>query len=221
MNIQMYLKANAWGKAVKLKIIIAGLLWLVACHASAISDAGLYSLQTKIAEAALLNNELARCPAEIMPKTVLEDEVRESAACDQGIEQCYAECAQDQGYACYYTARALQKNRLYYESEQMFQKSCRLGVASGCTNRAAGMLHLLRDRSAAQTQCITETFNKSCALNDPWGCSMYARQLIEQDDSQATRQKALKVLQKSCLNGQDDPACIDAQRTIAEIKAMH
>ncbi|WOB06876.1 hypothetical protein [Piscinibacter gummiphilus] len=62
------------------------------------------------------------------------------------------------------------------------------------------------DDVAIQT-CAARTFEKTCALDDPWGCTMYAFHLSKGRGVPVNRDMALAVLKKSCKYGPEDEAC--------------
>lgn len=166
-------------------------------------------------------NNLNRCPIDYAPEQ--ERAFPKNAAsfyqnCIADISVCYKRCTQNQPYACYYLAQTLQGNGAVYEAEQLFQRSCELGVASGCTNRAAGIKNMKMSNTAIQQSCLTRTFEKSCKWKDPWGCTMYAYQLADGSGGARDHKKALKVLQGSCIYGKDDPACEAAQQLKSYLK---
>ena len=113
--------------------------------------------------------------------------------------------------ACYFSALSLQEANYKLPAEQLFQRSCELGVASGCTNRAAGMLSFTEHLTAEQKKCIFSTFEKTCDWRDPRGCTMFANQLISEENTEPNYKKALNVLNYSCKYGNDDPACQSAK----------
>lgn len=164
----------------------------------------------------------AQCPAELAPAKRVKFSRKESridAEAATNLNTHYQACVNDnQGYACYNLALGLQTLKHDDEAEVMFQQSCRLGVASGCTNRAAGML-AERPSSKRVMRCATKSFAKACNWKDPWGCTMYAGQLVAGEGVKKDNQKALGVMKNSCLHGTDDSACQAAQRIKQYIKA--
>lgn len=163
-----------------------------------------------------------KCPADIAPAKRAKFSRKESridADAAINLNAHYQNCVnENKGYACYNLALGLQTLKFDDEAEVMFQQACRLGVAAGCTNRAAGMLSA-RPENRRVMRCATKSFAKACDWKDPWGCTMYAGQLVSGDGVKKDNQKALLVMKKSCLNGQDDPACQAAQRIKQYVKA--
>ncbi|WP_173911626.1 hypothetical protein [Acinetobacter sp. Marseille-Q1618] len=156
-------------------------------------------------------NNLDKCPADTSPDKKAKSPQNYStvaAYCRENTLACYKKCEDNQGDACYFTALNLQQAKQTQTSEQLFQRGCELGVASACTNRAAGAMTFVDSLTLERKQCITRTFEKSCNWNDPWGCTMYAAELINNDDSKQTYDKALDALIMSCVYGKSDPACV-------------
>lgn len=177
-------------------------------------DADIFKIQKEIHNNSVFNH-LDRCPATSSPKTQLEFSAEFSdqlEKCDENIEACFRQCTENEGIACYMTALIVEDRHQQFTAQQLFQRSCELGVASGCTNRAAGMLNLEQDKDEATTQCITQTFQKTCDWRDPWGCTMYATEVLKQDpSSKKMQEKALNALKNSCLYGEEDDACVYAE----------
>ena len=138
--------------------------------------------------------------------------------CQTGqMQSCLAECAQSDASACYWLAEALQEARVASQaSEALFQRACQLGIVSGCTNRAAGLFNERRDELEAQA-CAARTYDKACQADDPWACTMQAMHLSRGLGVRQDRQQALKVLEKSCKYGPEDPACTYGQRLMSEL----
>ncbi len=112
------------------------------------------------------------CPGDVMPMT--ETAVQHLAKdCALNPGTCLERCAAENGSACYGLALFLQEQAIGEKevenyAEMLFGQACQLGIVSGCTNRAAGMLALETNDEAALT-CIARTFEKTCAKEDPWG----------------------------------------------------
>jgi len=149
------------------------------------------------------------CPVSLLPERQSYIEVS-SGDCKTGLAQCLAECKFGDARSCYWLAYGVQQGGGQEQtSEALFQRACRLGVVSGCTNRAAGMLTATPGAPAIQ-HCAARTFEKGCALDDPWACTMYALHLSRGMGVKADPALALRVLEKSCKYGADDPACRNA-----------
>lgn len=61
------------------------------------------------------------------------------------------------------------------------------------------MLYFTELLTAKQKDCIFSTFEKTCDWKDPWGCTMYADQLVSME--KPNYNKALDVLNYSCEYG--------------------
>ena len=78
--------------------------------------------------------------------------------------------------------------------------------ASGCTNRASYLFN--QARREADATCALRSFERSYERNDAWGCTMVAVQLTrDREPDEDERRRALEALEKSCVDGEDSPAC--------------
>lgn len=132
---------------------------------------------------------------------------------------CLQRCEAGDGNDCYWLATSLQQaNGPAAGYEPLYQRACSLGLVSGCTNHAAGMLAADTDSQVAR-HCAVQTFNKACELDDPWACTMYGFHLSRGIGVAPDVDLALKVLDKSCTFGAADPACSGARQLQEEIRA--
>jgi hypothetical protein len=156
------------------------------------------------------------CPANVFPP--VEREVRYlSERCAPKLQVCTRLCDQGDGNACYAAALRLQElGAADADSEPLFLRACRLGVASGCTNRAAGIMKLEAKRPGA-LECATQTFDAMCTRADPWACTMLAFNLARGLGAKRDLARALEVLPAGCRLGPDDVAC---QRALELKKAI-
>ncbi|MFI8033733.1 hypothetical protein ACH8I4_07610 [Acinetobacter sp. ABJ_C3_5] len=172
------------------------------------------SIVNDIENQEVFRNNLQKCPASSSPiiQTLFPSTSDSTTnACEDNQSKCYQLCLKNDAVACYFSALSLQEANYKLPAEQLFQRSCELGVASGCTNRAAGMLNFTEHLTAEQKKCIFSTFEKTCDWRDPWGCTMFADQLISEENTEPNYKKALNVLNYSCKYGEDDPACQSAK----------
>lgn len=157
----------------------------------------------------------AQCPAELAPAKRVKfsrNESRIDAEAATNLNTHYLACANDnKGYACYNLALGLQTLKLNDDAEVVFQQACRLGVASACTNRATDLL-AAQPHSKRVMRCATKSFAKACEWKDPWGCTMYAGQLVSGEGVTKDNQKALTAIKKACTGSGDAQACQAAQR---------
>lgn len=135
-----------------------------------------------------------------------------------GDDACLRKCVSGDAGACYWLAQSVQEKAEKPVSEALFQRACALGIASGCTNRAAGMLLVAQDDPSVLA-CTYRSFERTCALRDAWGCTMQGLQLVRGLGVERDADQALRVLQGACRNGEDDPACQSGQALRQEIKA--
>jgi len=154
------------------------------------------------------NVELAKlgkvCPSELVqPKDISFDDMTDYCGEYQNI--CFSRCLIGSSNYCFGLANHLNMSESAEKySRPLYAKSCELGLASGCTNTAAGLQHYQGPHKA---ECYTNTFKKSCALEDAWGCTMYAYNLVEGKGVEKNIDLALNALKGSCRFGETDPAC--------------
>ena len=194
-----------------MKKLILLLLCLMPLLCQAMSENDISEIKQLMSKNPIFINNLDKCPADTSPNKKAkspQDYTVAAAYCQNNTLACYKKCESEQGYACYFTALNLQQNNQKQAAEQLFQRGCELGVASACTNRAAGAMTFMDTLTVERKQCITRTFEKSCRWNDPWGCTMYAAELIKNDDSEESYDHALDALIMSCVYGKSDPACV-------------
>ena len=144
------------------------------------------------------------CPATVMPRAIGDwgDD-----ACKKGLAQCLAKCESGDANSCYSLAIAMQNGgKKTQTSEALHQRACKLGIASGCTNHAAGM-YIEAPKDPAVLQCALHTYERTCAAGDPWGCTMYALHYTYGMGVKADYDVALRALAKSCRYGEEDDAC--------------
>lgn len=159
------------------------------------------------------------CPADAIPET--EAEVKYlSVGCADNPDKCLESCRKDDGNACYALALLVQdKYGLEQtDSEALFLRSCKLGIMSGCTNKAAGMINL-EEMDESKAICAANTFEKTCLKNDAWGCTMYGFMLSEGNGREQNKKEAIKVLGRVCDgSNDDDPACQRAKELAKTLK---
>ena len=147
------------------------------------------------------------CPADVIGPVSAEP-LPESRFCDlDDSAACLARCEGGEGGSCYWLAIRLEAAEADNEATTaLFNEACRLGVASGCTNRASYLFN--QARREADATCALRSFERSCERNDAWGCTMVAVQLTrDREPDEDERRRALEALEKSCVDGEDSPAC--------------
>jgi hypothetical protein len=150
-------------------------------------------------------------PPRTAPKTFAD-----GCAFDPGA--CLDRCRQGDGDGCYGLALRLQQLEEHTYAEALFLRACKLGVASGCTNRAAHILHFEAE-APGRLACSARTFERTCAYEDPWGCTMYGLVLKDGLGVPKDPKKALEVLPGGCRLGEADPACQNARELERAIRA--
>jgi TPR repeat protein len=165
-------------------------------------------------------NETSACPAQIMQARPARATPNDEACYDTPTAACLARCESGSADACYWLGQGLQGARaleLAYES--LYQRACKLGNASACTNRAASILSE-GNKDPQATSCALSTFEKTCAQDDPWGCTMLGMHLVRGIGTSPDPQRALQVMNRSCRLGEDDPACKAAKDLRAQAQRM-
>ena len=154
--------------------------------------------------------ETLACPAAAMPKpeTLLGVTKNKCKPGKRGV--CLKRCTAGNASACYWLATELQADNAADDAaDTLYVRACKLGIMSGCTNRAAGLLHRGSNDSATE-KCVAQTFSIACAAADPWACTMYATLLANGKGVLKNEDLALEALAKSCKYGPGDPACSHA-----------
>lgn len=154
---------------------------------------------------------LDKCPADVMPARETESGFYEGR-CESTLDQCLRTCQDGNASDCYASAVALQKVRNSSVSEALFLRACALGVASGCTNRAARMVS---ENDA--DPCAIRTFAAACDRLDPWACTMIGFHLVRGIGIGKDHKRARQVLSRSCRYGEADEACRSAKSLMKEI----
>lgn len=164
--------------------------------------------------------EADTCPIEIFPARTVSPLGSHSLCRSSGLSRCLSLCANNKGEACYALAQEMFTSATDDVAvEALFQRSCKLGVVSGCTNRAAGMLKS-KPTDERTKQCAIRTFSKGCDADDPWACTMYAWQIWRDNGDITSTQKALRFLEKSCKYGIKDDACRTGMQVKNKLQAQ-
>jgi TPR repeat protein len=102
-------------------------------------------------------------------------------------------------------------------SEALFLRACRLGITSGCTNRAAGMTHLAPE-TAESNACAARTLAQTCRRDDPWGCTMYGYHLMRGAGVQKDPDLAIRMFRRACRINESFAACTKAKLLLKKIE---
>jgi TPR repeat protein len=159
------------------------------------------------------------CPADVAA-AVEQPTKYLSEACVPDLEVCLERCRGVEANGCYAAALRLQELEVDERySEALFLRACRLGNRSGCTNHAAWIL-MQKPHDAEALACATRTFERMCASEDPWACTMFGNSLLRGLGTSRDPKRALEVLPQGCRLGPDDAACQAAQKLMEEIEAQ-
>jgi TPR repeat protein len=157
---------------------------------------------------------LDTCPADVMPARETKNELYEGR-CASTLEQCLRSCRSGNANDCYASALVLQKVKAGSSvSEALFLRACALGIASGCTNRAAAMVMT----AGGANPCAIRTFAAACDHSDPWACTMTGMHLLRGLGMAKDPKRAREVLSKACRFGEADEACRTAKGLMREIR---
>jgi TPR repeat protein len=77
----------------------------------------------------------------------------------------------------------------------LYERACRLGLAIGCTNYAAGQLSVV-----ATKQCTKRLFEAACAVKEPYGCGMVGRMMAMDAKTDADRAAARSSFERACAD---------------------
>jgi len=136
------------------------------------------------------------CLADILGK--LQREAPRPAACPEKNDEgsCARACDGGDAVACYLRGSALQDDHAPRDqSTEMYRRSCAFGLAIGCTNYAADLWH--EDDDA--WECARRIFEKACAADEPWGCGMFGRMVINADAAGSVgRKQGRAILERAC-----------------------
>ncbi len=109
---------------------------------------------------------------------------------------CRAKCRVGNAEACLGVAYALEKNPLNEtEATRFHKRACLLGEAIACTNHAASIW--ANDHTEKQLSCARITFDKACAIGEPFACGMVGRLMLE-NTTPPQFAEARKYLESAC-----------------------
>lgn len=156
-------------------------------------------------------SDLLTCPADLIRKG------RRSRLgpkdCERDPQNCLAECDKASGDSCQALARLVQDHTSIDSefADVLYRKACGLGITLGCTNAAAKLFTLDGDQPV---QCPARTFEKTCTLDDAWGCTMFGMSLALGRGVPIDKKKALLMLDKACTMSIDksSEACVNAKQ---------
>lgn len=151
------------------------------------------------------------CPSEVVQKK--ETKVAFLAdGCEKTSKSCFENCKNGDGTSCYALALLIQKKTEINNeaANPLFFRACKLGIMSGCTNRAAFDVESAYSNQKL-ANCIADTFEKTCFFNDSWGCTMFGFLLMEGVGRKKNLLNAVKSFDKACDKfGLQHEACVRA-----------
>ncbi len=139
---------------------------------------------------------MVACPTTIMPVKGRRPSVVPDF-CINTPDKCLDKCNEKDADACYFLAYLIQEHDQIDNdvAEVLYQRSCELGIVSGCTNRAASIFNRNKPKGNV---CAAQTFQKTCSQSDPWGCTMLGLVLGEGSGLKKSTPKAIAALKKAC-----------------------
>lgn len=190
-------------KDITRSLVIVGVFALTACaQLQSLTQPNIDELKARIAKLVQKQRSdkawmsMAVCPFDLMP----EKSRRPNASvdsCTSNPESCLEKCDAKDADACYFLANLIQEHDKIENdvAEVLYQRSCELGIVSGCTNRAANIFE--RNEKEGNV-CAARTFEKTCSQDDPWGCAMFGFVLGEGIGREKSVPSALSALKKAC-----------------------
>lgn len=161
------------------------------------------------------------CPADVMPGYD-RDSGYVAGRCEGDLAGCAARCEAEDGGDCYALALVLESRETETQSDEpvfeaLYLRACRLGLATGCTNRAAGLVY--RDPVTAESDaCAARTFAETCSRDDAWGCTMYGFHLMSGRGVAKDLDQATRMFEKACGYDETFVACTKAKRLLKQIE---
>lgn len=153
------------------------------------------------------------CPADAAPE-LFEVVSHGGGACSGGrLATCLRECEGGATDSCFNAALDLEAAGLLPGPTQaLFTRACVLGMASGCTNAAAGRT----PQGGLDDECSLRTFGLACEVSgDPWGCTMLGASLLQRG---VEPDRARVALTRACAGDPLDPACEAAKGVLRSMK---
>jgi hypothetical protein len=151
------------------------------------------------------------CPSEVVQDKETKVDYLEDG-CEKSPKGCFEKCKNGDGNSCYALALLIQVKTDYRNesANPLFFRACKLGIMSGCTNRAAFDVDLAFTDPKKAT-CIADTFEKSCRFNDSWGCTMFGFLLMKGVGREKNLEESVKYFDKACVKfGLKHVACVRA-----------
>ena len=159
------------------------------------------------------------CPADVIAEEA-QDLSREITYCDSQVEKCWLDCWRGGGSECYALANFFQRSEPARDHVgALYLRSCALGIDSGCTNRAAGILLSVDslEQDSDSVACSNRTFEAICDRGDAWACTMFGMSLTRAIGMEADHVRALEILPRACAVYPDDESCEYARQLMSEI----
>lgn len=156
--------------------------------------------------------DLDICPASLMPSGETKDHLIRNTCKSPELAICFSSCQGGDVSSCYWLGRVLEVawgNQP--QSDALLQHACKLGVMSACTRRALDIANR-NPESPVEQDCAVQTWRKTCALEDPWGCAYHAEHLLRQPPAGLDRAQLDRAIAGACSYGPEEPACVHVKQ---------
>lgn len=129
--------------------------------------------------------------------TSLRNSIPARTDCATTGSTCRDDCLAGDADACVAEARALELDPAAVgEVALLYHHGCELGLATACTNFAAGIW--ARSHTEAALECATRIFEKTCKARDHFGCGMFGRIVVDGAETPDEIVQARALLEGSC-----------------------
>jgi len=115
--------------------------------------------------------------------------------CTPDSVRCRQACTTGDAHSCVALALEIDRTKDAHEAQDLYERACRLGLATGCTNWGA---HVWTHCKNVSSTCLARVFDKTCKSGDPWGCGMVARLLVENSKSPLDHARGIIMLEQAC-----------------------
>ena len=161
------------------------------------------------------------CPADVIPMYD-KDSGYVAGRCEGDVAGCAERCEANDGGDCYALALVLEGRETETQSDEfvfeaLYLRACRLGLATGCTNRAAGLTYR-EPVTAVSDACAARTFAETCKRDDAWGCTMYGFHLMSGRGVPKDLDRAARMFRRACGYDETFVACTKAKRLLKQIE---
>ena len=112
---------------------------------------------------------------------------------------CSKACEAGDGRSCTAIAWEYEASGDSDNAARHFQRACELADPIACTNFAAGFANR-PDATPADLACAVRVFRLTCDADEPWGCGMLGKALVDGKGVTADRAAAVTLLDAKCAS---------------------